>query len=260
MVQVLPTTDESVIAPGTGASAVAVEIPDAARILSGSSLSKLGHELRGPLGGIMSLTALMRRKLAQGPVATEQQSRQLGMMSDSAAGLLAMVERVVALARLDETDLEPWVEPADCGAVVTRVVAELADAARTRDRRVHVDVSDEPVLAAAAAPVVSSIVTELLDNAIKYACFADIDIRVCYTPDTQQPAISVRDHGPGLTDDDKQRIFLPFERGAASQERAEFGTGLGLCLAQRSAVRHGGSLSAVSGPSGTAVTVMLLAA
>lgn len=244
------------IAPLIGANA-AVEIPDSSRILSGSSLSKLGHELRGPLGGIMSLTALMRRKLTQGPVAAEQQSRQLEMMSDSAAGLLATVERVLALARLDETETGPAAEAADCGAVVGRVVAELADAAQTRDRRVHVDLPDEPVLVAAAASAVSTIVTELLDNAIKYASVADIDIRVCCTPDTRQAAISVRDHGPGLTDDDRQRIFHPFERGAAAQERDESGTGLGLCLAQRTAGRHGGSLSAISGPSGTTVTVTL---
>lgn len=255
VVNVLSETQECGIAPVTGVIAAAVEIPESSRILGGSALPRLGHELRGPLGGIVSLTALMRRKLEQGPVAAEQQVRQLAMMSDSAAGLLATVERLVELAWLDEADIEPGAEPADCGALVGRVVGELADAARTRGRRIHLDVPAEPVRTAAAASAVSSIVTELLDNAVKYADAADIDVRVRYAADPRQPAISVRDHGPGLTDDDRQRIFLPFERGVAAQERGEPGTGLGLCLAQRSVVRCGGGLSAVSGPSGTAFTV-----
>lgn len=247
------------IAPVVRAS-TAVEIPDPSRILGFSSLSRLGHEMRGPLSGIVSLTALMRRKLAQGPVAAGQQSRQLEMLSDTAAGLLATVERVVALAGLDEAGIEPWTEPADCGAVVGRAVTELADAARTRGHRLHVELPDEPVLAASAPSAVSTIVTELLDNAIKYATVADIDVRVYRTPDTRQPTITVRDYGPGLTDDERQRVFRPFERGTASQACDESGTGLGLCLAQRAAVRCGGSLSAVSGQSGTTFTVTLPAA
>jgi signal transduction histidine kinase len=249
-----------VIAAVTRPDAATVEIPDLPPVLSGSSLSRLVHELRGPLGGIVSLTGLMRLKITQGPVAAEQQSRQLELMSGSAAGLLATVERVVALARLEETGTETGAEPADCGAVAGDVVTGLAGAARDRGRRLRFDPPEEPVLAAAATSAVTTIVTELLDNAIKYASAAGIDVRAYRTPDTRQPVISVRDHGPGLTADDLPRIFQPFERGAAAHEVGESGTGLGLCLVQRTAMRYGGTLSAVSGPAGTTFTVTLPAA
>src|SRR5687768_17046261 len=73
-------------------------------------LSKLGHELRGPLNGIIGLVRIMRMKISTNSQDAAQQARQLEMIQHSAGELLATVERVSDLAHLDavpaSTDLD----------------------------------------------------------------------------------------------------------------------------------------------------------
>lgn len=238
--------------PGLDEVVTPDEVP---RMLSSATLSKLGHELRGPLSNIVSLTGLMARKVDQGVATPTDQIRQLDMLRGSAKEMLVTVERVIGLARLEDSDAEPTVENTDCRAVIVEVVDELANAAAAHDRRVHLDLPGEPLLASAPASVVRTIVAEFLDNAIKYSDQADIDLKASYREHTRQPTITVRDHGPGLNEGEQQRIFQPFQRGYAAADRDEPGTGLGLCLAQRAAARFGATLSTSTSPAGTAFAV-----
>ncbi|GIF20134.1 signal transduction histidine kinase [Actinoplanes tereljensis] len=227
---------------------VAVITAEPARVLDGATLSRLGHDLRSPLTGIVSLAGLMRRKIASGGADPVQQDRQLEMLADSAAGLLTTIERVVTLARLEGPVGE---SPAviDCGAVVASVVSSLAPLAADHGRHLHASTSPAPAAITPAAAQL--IVTELLDNAIKYSSAADIEVTVTGS------VITVADHGPGLAAGEQQRIFQPFERGAAAEEREVAGSGLGLTLAHRATVRHGGTLDLATGPDGTVFTVTL---
>jgi signal transduction histidine kinase len=226
----------------------AVPVPEPARLLDGDALARLGHDLRSPLTGIIGLAGLMRRKIAGGGADPAQQDRQLQLLAGSAAELLATIERVVTLAKLESRAEEPT-GPTDCGTVTAEVVAELTPAAAEHGRRLHA--STEPAPAAISPAAARLIVTELLDNAIKYSTEADIEITV------RGDGFSVADHGPGLSPGEQQRIFRPFERGTAAQQREVAGSGLGLALAQRATVRHGGTLAMDTGPDGTVVTVTL---
>ncbi|WP_213011873.1 sensor histidine kinase [Paractinoplanes toevensis] len=226
----------------------AVPVPEPARLLDSAALSRLGHDLRSPLTGIIGLAGLMRRKITCGGADPVQQDRQLQLIADSATGLLATIERVVALAKLETRDDEPP-GSTDCGTVAAEVVAELTPAAVEHGRRLHA--STGPAPAAITPAAARLIVTELLDNAIKYSTEADIEVTVTGA------AISVADHGPGLPAGEQQRIFQPFERGTAAEEREVAGSGLGLALAQRATVRHGGTLGMATGPDGTVFTVTL---
>ncbi len=88
--------------------------------------------------------------------------------------------------------------------------------------------------------------TNLLDNAIKYGHCAEID--VADRPD--RLTLTIRDHGPGITESELRRVFKPFYRLEGSRNRDTGGTGLGLSIARNVARAHGGDLTLRNHPAG----------
>jgi signal transduction histidine kinase len=219
-------------------------------------LSKLGHELRSPLTGIMGLTRIMLVKLTEGSIVTAQQIHQLELVRTSAVEMLETVERVVAIAKV-EVATSPPEDVFDCRAAVTAVVAKATPNADAHARRLIVEVPDEPVMATGDEDALRRLLTELVDNAIKHTDQTDVHIRCRLTPH-QSPAIEVSDDGPGMTAEEQTRIFTPFFRGAAAEHHDIAGSGLGLYLAQRLTARCGATLTVRSAPStGTTFVVQL---
>jgi signal transduction histidine kinase len=230
----------------------AVVIADPGDPFAGTALSRLGHELRGPLAGIVGLSRIMGRKVAEGATDATQQARQLDMINNSATELLATVERIVTLAR---TDAAGQPEPVDCRAVCELATTATAAAAEDNHREVRLEAPPEPVTGLANHDDVRDAVTELLDNAIKYADGPYVRLTVR----AGGPAIEISDDGPGLTTDERERVLLPFERGLAARERDVPGAGLGLPLAIRHARRCGAGLGVRTGSDGTTCTLTLAA-
>ncbi|GLY96163.1 hypothetical protein Acsp02_34180 [Actinoplanes sp. NBRC 103695] len=210
-------------------------------------LSKLGHELRSPLTGIVGLTRIMLVKLADGSPAPEQQIRQLELMRTSAVQMLDTIERVVTIAKL-EVATSPPDDVFDCRAAITTVVAQATPSADTHARRLIVEVPDEPVMATGHEHALQRLLTELVDNAIKYTDQTDIRIHCRLTPQ-RYPLIEVSDNGPGMTTDEQTRIYQPFTRGTAAEQHDVPGSGLGLYLAQQLTAHCGATLSMHSTPS-----------
>ncbi|WP_433797166.1 sensor histidine kinase [Actinoplanes sp. CA-252034] len=230
---------------------VTVAIADPGDPFAGTALSRLGHELRGPLAGIVGLTKIMGRKLADGATDASQLARQLDMINNSGTDLLATVERIVTLART--ADAGPRPEPVDCRAVCELAITATAAAADNHHRGVRLDAPPTPVTGLANHDDLRDAVTELLDNAIKYADGPSVRLVV----HADGPAIEISDDGPGLAADERERVFLPFERGHAAIERDVAGAGLGLPLAVRHARRCGVGLDVRTGGDGTTCTLTL---
>ncbi|MBO3740126.1 sensor histidine kinase [Actinoplanes flavus] len=237
-------------------TAAVVTLPEPGDLFAGNALSRLGHELRGPLTGIIGLTGLMTRKAATGAVDQAQQTRQLQMINSSAAELLGTVERIVALAHSAAPADERRLEPVDCVAVTADAVAATGETAAARNRHVIVRTPPGPVRALAHPDDARQVVTELLANAVRYADHPDIHVTVRPGGAATGPAVEIADHGPGLSPAEQQRVFLPFERGAAAHDHDEHGTGLGLCLAQHLTRRCGATLTVRTSPAGTICTVV----
>jgi signal transduction histidine kinase len=84
----------------------------------------------------------------------------------------------------------------------------------------------------------------LVSNAIKYGAGRPVEVSVQADPTTA--ALTVRDHGPGIAEADRERIFQRFERAVSSAERSGFG--VGLWIARQLAVAHGGDIAVASVP------------
>jgi signal transduction histidine kinase len=210
-------------------------------------LAKLGHELRSPLTGIVGLTRIMLVKLADGSHTAAQQTHQLELMRTSAVQLIDTVDRVVTIAKLEVTT-SPADEVFDCRAAITAVVAQAGPSADTHARRLIVEAPDEPVLATGSEQALQRLLSELVDNAIKYTDQTDVRIR-CRRTSLRTPVIEVSDDGPGMTVDEQTRIATPFVRGAAAEHNDVAGSGLGLYLAQQLTTPSRATLTVHSAPS-----------
>ena len=92
-------------------------------------------------------------------------------------------------------------------------------------------------------PAVEQILFNLVDNACKYASAASNRvIRVGFSRSGGRVSVSVRDHGPGVSESDRRRIWSPFSKSAADAAGSAPGVGLGLALSRRLARQMGGDL------------------
>ena len=111
-----------------------------------------------------------------------------------------------------------------------------------------------PLLGTWDALRVEQILTNIVANAIKYA--AGAPIKVTLFQDGDEAVLRVRDHGPGVPEQDLQRIFGRFERAASMRHYG--GLGLGLYVSNQIVQAHGGEIHAESGPAPGARFVMAL--
>lgn len=231
-----PILDED----GKIAAAVAVfqdisEIKDAEQ-LKDDFLSLVSHELRTPMttiqGGALvllqdgdALEPAVRRELLT-DIATE--SRRLA----------DLVENMVQLANIRAGRLNMETEPIHVRALVDTAVRATLDAAP--DHRFDVAI-ERDLLALGDPSRVDQVIRNLLHNAVKYAPRATtVEISGCRRDD--MVVISVRDHGPGIAEEDLPFVFERFRRGAQVTHRSTAGMGLGLYLSKHLVEAHGGKI------------------
>lgn len=203
--------------------------------------SKLSHELRSPLAGIIGLTRILLMRLQAGQADVATQVRQLELVQASAARSLATIEQVVELARLGSGQLLPVRVLVDCTEVITTVAAKLAATAAQRGLRLRVDVPPHPVTVTSDPDMLGRLLAELVANGLRFTDGTEVRIRL--QAGDGAVAIEVSDDGPGIPPDEQARIFEPFERGAHAAEHDDSAPGLGLHLAARQAAMLGAALA-----------------
>lgn len=202
--------------------------------LPGALLSKLGHELRSPLNGVIGLTRIMLRRLAAGTPDPDAETRHLTLVLASAAQMLRTVDQVVGLARLQSGATACVPAVFDCRETVAEAVLQQQPTAAARGLHLLAEVPDTPVLLVSDARLLQPLLHELVDNAVKYADGGDVHVRIGNGHD-DAVTIEVANDGPAIPADERSRIFEPFERGAAGTAYDDSAAGLGLSreLAER---------------------------
>ena len=195
------------------------------------------HELRTPLTTIRGYSELYR----QGAIEPDKVSDTFGRVEGESQRMGALVDDLLLLARLDEQ------RPLESSRVdLLELANDVVQSARVHlngdDRRIRLrPVGDAVPVVIGDQARLHQVMTNLVSNALKYGA-GDISVEV----DSQTPGwvrFSVSDQGPGIPDDEKQRIFERFFRSDPSRTRAAGGTGLGLSIVSAIVTRHGGSVS-----------------
>lgn len=161
------------------------------------------------------------------------------LMADLAQ-MQSLVEEGISYARSAQASREP-AQPVDLGALLDSITCDYTDAGKPVSLR-----GDSAVTLATRPMALRRLVGNLVDNALKFAGAAEIELR-------RQPdgvAISVLDRGPGIPEAELQAVLQPFYRVENSRSRETGGTGLGLAIAHELAQALGTSLVLAARPGG----------
>jgi len=205
-------------------------------------LAAVSHDLKNPLTAILGFSTTLERRLDR--LDRERVLEFLGHISRNGRRLQKMLDDLLDMDRISRGILQPNLAPTDMPALVRNIVEELD----LDGRRLKMDA--EEVTASVDPPKVERIVENLVTNAVKYTPPATpIGLRI----ESQNGGvmIAVEDEGPGISDDMKQKVFEPFQRGVGAPNRAT-GSGVGLSLVARFAELHGGRAWVEDRPGGGA--------
>ena len=208
-------------------------------------LADASHELRTPLASIRGYAELFRIGAAREPEETE---KAMGRIEDESARMGALVENLLALARLDQVP-EIARKPVDLAALAR----DAADDARAvaPDRDVNLD-ADESVTVLGDASQLRQVLGNLVRNALMHTpAGTPIELAV-RRADDGEGVFEVRDHGGGLPTDDTDAMFERFWRADPGRGRGRAGAGLGLSIVAAIVDAHGGHVSAANAPGGGA--------
>ncbi|HET9033150.1 MAG TPA: ATP-binding protein [Dokdonella sp.] len=195
------------------------------------STDAIAHDLRTPL---MRLKA--RLEAIEADSAGEASQRNLDAAIAEIDQLVATFNSLLRLARIEATQTAPM-EAIALDAVVNDA-AELWQAlAETKSQHLLMRVARASIVG--DRDLLFQMVSNLLDNAIKYAG-EDSDISVTLTREGDEAVLVISDQGPGIADDQRERVFDRFVR--LEQHRGTVGSGLGLSVVRAIAIRHGADL------------------
>lgn len=213
-------------------------------------LAMMGHELRNPLSAITSAIELIEAKAT----APEALSRSVDIIRRQSRHLAAMVNDLMDVAQLDTGEIVLRRTTVDLAKIATKVLLRFEETGRCAHLKIRIE--HAPAWIYADESRVELLVTCLLDNACKYTPpGGDVILEVMGEPHCS--ILRVSDTGAGIAPEVASSMFEVFTQGDRDIERSQGGLGLGLALARKLVVLHGGAIEVSSdGPGlGTTFTV-----
>jgi len=220
-------------------------------------LAHMSHELRTPLNAIIGFAGILRQSAEKGVVEPAETARQASIIADSGGHLLALINDVLDLAKIEAGRVDARIEPLDLGEAVAGAVALLRAQAEARNiTLIRMIPPDLPELLGDER-LVRQIFINLLSNAVKYTLPGG-RVTVKAAKVGTEIVIATEDTGVGMTPDEVRIALDPYSRIDSAIARESEGTGLGLPIAKGLAEVMGGSLSIISlKGEGTTVTLRL---
>lgn len=228
-----------------------------------SFVSSVTHELRTPLTTFKLYSEMLAENMVPDP---QRRSEYLGTLRREAERLSHLVENVLSYSRVERGSARAHRQATTAPALVDSILPRLRE--RASAANLEITVTIDP--AAAETPVetdltaVEQILFNLVDNAAKYAAASSdrsdesnnsLELTVHRTG--RRLAIALRDHGPGISPQDRRKLFRPFSKSAAEAAATQPGVGLGLALSRRLARSLGGDLRHQATTPGTRFTLTL---
>ncbi len=212
--------------------------------------ANVSHELKTPLTSISGFAEIIKN----GFVKAEDIPRFAGRIYDEAQRLILLVEDIIKLSQLDEKEISARKERLDLYLLCEDVLYMLETIAEKNG--IQMNLEGEHVFVEGVQQILSEIVYNLCDNAIKYNR-PDGTVWVNVYEEDGRPAVSVKDTGIGIPSEDLERIFERFFRVNKSHSKEIGGTGLGLSIVKHGAAYHNAEIRVDSKlGEGTIITVV----
>lgn len=226
---------------------------EAADRIKSAFLATMSHELRTPLNSIIGFTGILLQKLA-GPLNPEQ-SKQLDMVRVSARHLLALVNDVLDISKLEAGQLEIARLPFDPQRSIAKVLSLVTPQAEAKNLDLQARITPSLGEAIGDERRFEQILLNLIGNAIKFTDQGNVTVTAQRRSDaplrgSENPSptlrIQVIDSGMGIRPEDLPALFQPFRQVDSGLSRQHEGTGLGLAICRRLTEMMGGEIHAAS--------------
>jgi PAS domain S-box-containing protein len=206
-------------------------------------LANMSHELRTPLNAIIGFAGTLWMRLP-GPLTTDQE-KQLKTLQASARHLLALINDLLEVARIEAGKTELLFELVDCRSVIQEAVAALSPEAIRKKLEFQAILPAIDLVVRTDRRALSQIVLNLANNALKFTDRGGVCIEVsgCSMNRRKSVEISIRDTGKGIRPEDQPKLFEPFTQVDISKTKIREGTGLGLHLSRKLAELLGGQIT-----------------
>jgi signal transduction histidine kinase len=207
-------------------------------------LANMSHELRTPLNAILGYTELIVDRI-YGDL-PDKVSEVLERVQKSGRHLLGLINDVLDLSKIEAGQLVLAVDDYSFNDVVQSVVSAVGSLAAEKQLPLKVNVERDLPVGRGDERRITQVLLNLVGNAIKFTEAGEVTVRVVNSGSAF--LVSVADTGPGIREEDQQKIFEEFQQSDSSSTKTKGGTGLGLAIAKRIVEMHGGRIWVESTP------------
>lgn len=211
-------------------------------------LGMAAHDLRNPLASIRGLAEFLSDGTV-GPLSADQREL-INLIHQASQGMVTLVNDLLDVATIESGELKLHPAPASLADLVEKSIT--LNALESTRKRTQIVCTDRPV----APPItvdaekIRQVIDNLLSNAVKYSPPAStIRVSLALKDDGTQ-VICVRDQGPGIPENERDRLFKDFSRLSARPTGGEKSTGLGLAICRKIVEAHHGTIVAENHPAG----------
>lgn len=203
-------------------------------------LSIASHELKTPLQSLVLQNDMRKRQIRRGEgecLDPDEISRALDLEKQQLTRINRLIEDMLDISRIRSSRLSIHKQPLLLGTLVEDVCERLRPQFEAMGCKLTIETSFSPEIVADSYRL-EQVIANLLTNAMKYGAGKPVAIRIL--PQEKTVRVEVEDHGPGIREEDQERIFHRFERAATGSGIS--GLGLGLYIAREIMELHGGKV------------------
>ena len=212
--------------------------------------ANVSHELKTPLTAVSGYAEI----IANGVARPEDIPRFAGQIYTEAQRMIRLINDIILLSKLDEGKTTPQRELVDLSALCRDIAERLSITAASSNISINVD-TDGNNEVSGIRPVLDEMVTNLVDNAIKYNVSGG-SVHISTARRGSDIILTVADSGVGIPEAEQERVFERFYRVDKSRNSSIPGTGLGLSIVKRGALLHNARVElSSSSASGTKITL-----
>jgi len=199
-------------------------------------LGMAAHDIRNPLGSIMTGISLARKRNKD-----EAVGRLLELVSTGAHHMLELLNSLLDISAVEQSTISVNKEEMDLREPIKKVIEEMQLWAKDKQQQLDVKCPPTQVLIEGDALRIQEVISNLVSNAIKYSPLGS-QIQVELGVDQLHAMLRVIDQGPGVPDNEMHRLFEPFAKLTPRPTAGEASTGLGLAICKKILDLHRASI------------------